>query len=314
MHPAYSVIVFTTASGMGYGLLALLGLVGAAHGPASNWWFAATCLAVAFALIGVGLLSSTAHLGHPERAWRALSQWRSSWLSREGVAAIVTFAPGLAFGWAWLDPDADPYLLDILGLATLALSAVTVACTGMIYQSLATIRHWHHPLVTPIYLAFALATGSALLMAIAEIFGRGQVVLSTITAASLVLVLVLKRLWWRAVDRDPGRFTMGDATGLGTLGEVRQWEIPHTAGNFVMNEMGYRIARKHAEKLRRLVAAGLVLALALSLVAFTGIKALAIPAAVVAAATAYAAAFLERWLFFAEARHVVGLYYGAPRA
>ncbi len=314
MHPAYSVIVFTTASGMGYGLLALLGLVGAVHGPASTFAFGVTCLAFAFALIGAGLMASTAHLGHPERAWRALSQWRSSWLSREGVAAIVTFAPALAFGWAWLTPQADPHLIRALGLVTLCCCAVTVGFTGMIYQSLRTIRQWHHPLVTPVYLAFALATGSTLLMAIAQGFGRGQVVQSTITAGTLVLVLVLKILWWRAIDRDPGRFTMGDATGLKKLGEVRQWEVPHTAENFVMNEMGYRIARKHATKLRRLVVAGLALALALSLVTFAPVPALAIPAAILAAFVAYAAAFLERWLLFAEARHVVNLYYGTARA
>jgi len=314
MHPAYSVIVFTTASGMGYGLLALLGLVGAAHGPASTLAFGATCLALAFALIATGLMASTAHLGHPERAWRALSQWRSSWLSREGVAAIVTFAPALAFGWAWLTPQADPNLIRVLGLITLGCCAVTVTFTGMIYQSLQTIRQWHHPLVTPIYLAFSLSTGSALLMAIAQGFGRGQVVQSTVTAASLVLVLALKLMWWRAIDRDPGRFTMGDATGLKELGAVRQWEVPHTAENFVMNEMGYRIARKHVQKLRRLVMAGLALALALSLVTLARIPALAIPAAVLAAFAAYAAALLERWLFFAEARHVVNLYYGAARA
>ncbi len=314
MHPAYSVIVFTTATGAGYGLLGLLGLVGAAHGPASTFAFGAVCLVFAFALIVVGLLSSTAHLGHPERGWRALSEWRSSWLSREGVAAIVTFLPGLAFAWAWLSPDASHEVVRILGLATLAMCAVTLACTGMIYQSLPTIRHWHHPLVTPVYLAFALATGSCLLMAIAQVFGRGQIVQSGITAASLALVMALKLAWWRAVDRDPGRFTMGDATGLGQMGDVRQWEAPHTAGNFVMNEMGYRIARKHAAKLRRLVIAGLALALALSLVTFSGLPGLDIPAAILAAAAALAAAFLERWLFFAEARHLVTLYYGAARA
>ena len=32
MHPAYSVILFTTASGAGYGLLALLGLAAALFG------------------------------------------------------------------------------------------------------------------------------------------------------------------------------------------------------------------------------------------------------------------------------------------
>jgi hypothetical protein len=49
-------------------------------------------------LVSLGLLSSTFHLGHPERAWRAFSQWRSSWLSREGVAAVATYLPaGLLF-------------------------------------------------------------------------------------------------------------------------------------------------------------------------------------------------------------------------
>ncbi len=314
MHPAYSVIVFTTASGMGYGLLGLLGLVGAAHGPASTFAFGATCLAFAFGLIVIGLLSSTAHLGHPERAWRALSEWRSSWLSREGVAAMATFAPGLAFAWAWLSPEASHELVRILGLATLAMSAVTVFCTGMIYQSLATIRQWHQRLVTPLYLAFALATGSCLLMAIAQAYGRGPAFLSVFTAASLILALALKLLYWRSVDGNAGRFTMADATGLGAPGEVRQWEAPHTAQNYVMNEMGYRIARRHALKLRRLVLAGLGLALLLSPVTLSPIPALDIAASLLAVIAASTAAFIERWLFFAEARHVVMLYYGAPRA
>src|SRR6478609_2476033 len=102
MHPAYSVILFTTASGAGYGLLALLGLVGFNHGPASSLLFGATALVIALGLITLGLLSSTFHLGRPERAWRAFSQWRSSWLSREGVASVVTFVPALIFGALWL--------------------------------------------------------------------------------------------------------------------------------------------------------------------------------------------------------------------
>ena len=76
MNPAYSFILFTTASGAGYGLLALLGLVGINHGQASSLAFGITAMFVSLALITVGLLSSTLHLGHPERAWLALSQWR----------------------------------------------------------------------------------------------------------------------------------------------------------------------------------------------------------------------------------------------
>ena len=91
MHPAYSVILFTTASGAGYGLLfglALFTLVGGLPEDPAFWLGGA---GLAFAMVTFGLLASTAHLGHPERAWRALSQWRSSWLSREGVAAVLSY-------------------------------------------------------------------------------------------------------------------------------------------------------------------------------------------------------------------------------
>ncbi len=83
MHPAYSVILFTTASGAGYGMLALLGLVGVNHGQASSPAFGLVSMVLALALVTIGLLASTLHLGRPERElaleppepgrWRAAS-------------------------------------------------------------------------------------------------------------------------------------------------------------------------------------------------------------------------------------------------
>lgn len=314
MHPAYSVIVFTTCSGAGYGMLAFLGLVGMAHGHASSFLFGATCLVIALALISIGLLSSMLHLGHPERAWRAFSQWRSSWLSREGVASVATYAPALVFGVLWVWPDSNPCLIATAGLLTMLMCIVTVHCTAMIYASLKTIRQWHNRLVPFVYQAFAWATGGLLLLFVAGLFGRGQPVQAGFALAGLVLCAVLKLLYWRVIDADPGRFTMGEATGLGRMGPVRQWEVPHTSANFVVNEMGYRVARRHALKLRRLVLLGLGLAalLAIPSVFWTGPAMTAL--AGLATAAAMAAALTERWLFFAEAQHVVTLYYGAARA
>jgi len=82
---------------------------------------------------------------------------------------------------------------------------------------------------------------------------------------------------------------------------------PHTADNYLMQEMGYRVARKHAMRLRQVVLAGF--ALALLLLSF-----LLPPAALPGAALATAAVLVERWLFFAEAKHTVTLYYGAREA
>ncbi len=314
MHPAYSVILFTTASGAGYGLLALLGLVGFNHGPASSLWFGLVSLVIALGLITLGLLSSTFHLGRPERAWRAFSQWRSSWLSREGIASVVTFVPALLFGALWLGFIDGPQWIGIAGLVTAAMCALTVFCTAKIYSTLTTIRQWHQTLTVPVYLAFALSTGAVLLMAIASVFGRYQIFLAGFTVVALILTLVLKYFYWRQIDREPRSRTIEAATGLAREGEkVRQWEVPHTAENFIMKEMGYVVARKHTEKLRRIVMTLLMLAIVVTVLMMLA-AGLVIPLSIIAFLLAGAAAAVERWLFFAEAQHVVSLYYGAERA
>ena len=314
MHPAYSVILFTTASGAGYGLLALLGLVGFNHGPASNPWFGATALVMALGLITVGLLSSTFHLGRPERAWRAFSQWRSSWLSREGIASVVTFGPALIFGALWLRILDHPQWIGLAGLATAAMCMVTVYCTAKIYSTLITIRQWHQPLTVPVYLTFSLATGAVLLMSVASLFGLYQVFQAGLAIVALVLTAGLKFLYWRRVDSEPRTRTMAAATGLARSGEtVRQWEVPHTAENFIMKEMGFAVARKHAEKLRRIVIVSLLVAIVVTALTMA-IPSIALVLSTIAVVPVGIAAVVERWLFFAEAQHVVSLYYGAERA
>ncbi len=308
MHPAYSVILFTTASGAGYGLLALLGLTGASHGAASNFWFGAVSMLVALGLITVGLLSSTFHLGHPERAWRAFSQWRSSWLSREGVLAVATYVPACIFGLLWVFGGND-LLIGITGWLTAILAMITVFCTAMIYASLATIRAWKHWMVVPVYLIFSIATGAVLLFALACVFGRSGIpALGVITIVALALAVVAKIIYWASIDNMKPMYTMGDATGLG--GDVRQWELPHTNENYIQSEMGHKVGRKHAKKLRVICLLFLAAAALLTALAFYNEGSITTVFAVLAVVLSAIAAVVERWLFFAQARHVVMLFYG----
>ena len=303
MNPAYSVILFTTASGAGYGLLSLLGLVAMNHGQASSPAFALTATAIALVLITIGLLSSTLHLGHPERAWRALSQWRSSWLSREGVAAVATYPIAVAFAATWSGLVNAPTLIKPLGILTLIMCTVTIICTAMIYRSLRTIRQWNHKLVVPVYLAMALASGASLLPAIAVFFDRWQIFQARLAILTLIIAIALKIAYWHLVDRIPRTHTTGEATGLGE--NVRMWELPHTNQNFIQKEMGFVVARKHAKKLR--MASILLLALAAFLSACTVISPWIAPTVILPFALAL---WIERWLFFAEAEHAAMLYYG----
>jgi sulfite dehydrogenase (quinone) subunit SoeC len=273
----------------------------------SNPLFGRVAIVIALGLISLGLLSSTFHLGHPERAWRAFSQWRSSWLSREGVAAVATYGPAILFGVVWTDIIPAPSLVGPLGLITAALCAITVFCTAKIYSTLTTIRAWNHPLTVPVYLAFALATGGAVLTAVATVFDRYQVFQALITAAATLIVMALKYFYWRGIDGAERTHTMAAATGLGV--GVRQWEVPHTSENYIMKEMGFAVARKHVLRLRNTVFLFLLLAvLALAACQITPWFSF------IAAPAVLFAAVLERWLFFAEAQHVVSLFYGAEKA
>src|SRR5438874_10616280 len=144
MHPSFSIVLFTTASGAGFALVLLIGLgVPLALLPA-NAGFGFAALAIAFALAAGGLVSSVFHLGRPERAWRAFSQWRSSWLSREGVMSVATFVPAAIFAVGWIFFGATDGVIGLFGILAALCAALTIACTGMIYASLTPIHQWHN--------------------------------------------------------------------------------------------------------------------------------------------------------------------------
>ena len=311
MHPAYSVIVFSTASGAGYGMLIWLSAAAALNLMPRDPVLGLFGLGAALVLITIGLLTSTLHLGRPERAWRALSQWKTSWLSREGVAAIVTYLPAGALGLGWVFGEFVPGQIVWGAAASVVCALVTVWCTGMIYASLPTIRAWHQPLVAPAYIALALATGGVLLGLLLAILGYPVRWAAAVSVLALALGAILKWRYWFAIDTAKKTYTAEAATGLGALGTVRPLDPPHTQPNFVMREMGYQVARRHAERLRRLSAALLFLLpiLAELLLLLNLSNALQIALAALAAIGAGLGVLTERWLFFAEAEHVAMLYY-----
>jgi sulfite dehydrogenase (quinone) subunit SoeC len=307
VHPSSSVIFFTTASGAGYGLLALLGVLAPFGVLPDDRMFGLVALALALGAITAGLVASLFHLGQRQRAWRAFSQWRSSWLSREGVAAVATFVPAGLFGIAWV-------FLGIVSKTAGLLSAfgamATVFCTAMIYRSLKPVPRWHNRWVVPNYLALGLMSGILWLMLVLQIFGP-RPDLQGVVPVVIALAAFLKLAYWRFIDRAPAGSTAGSATGLGSFGTVRLFEAPHTSENYLLKEMAFSIARKHATKLRRIaMVLGFGLPFLLSFVPFAASGWPATGAAVLAAILGTAGVFVERWLFFAEAQHAVTLYYG----
>lgn len=288
MHPAPSVILFTSLSGLGFGLFVWLGLgIPDVYGWTAFGWFF-----VAYALTVGGLISSTFHLGNPKNFLYSFSQWRTSWLSREGVLAVVTllvfavFAIGrIFFGVA----------LPAFGIAGAVLSLVTVFSTSMIYTQLKTVPRWNMPLNPVLFLLYAISGG-------ALVSGQPRV-----AAVLIVLLTALQISAWMMGDSRMAEtgVTKGSATGLGTIGAVRLLESAHTARNYILDEMAYSVGRRHAQKLRVIAA--------LAIGAVPVVLLLVWPQSLIVTAVALASHLLgvvtARWLFFAEAEHVVSIYY-----
>lgn len=315
MHPSFSIVFFTTAAGAGFALLFLLGIGVPLGLLPPDPWFGFVGLAVAFLLAAGGLVSSVFHLGRPERAWRAFSQWRSSWLSREGVLSVATFVPAAIFGIGWIFFGATSGFIGLCGIAAAALAAGTIYCTGMIYASLKPIHQWRNRWTVPNYVALGLMAGFLLLDLLARFWVLRPIGTPLLTLLAIAAAWVLKEAYWRFIDTISAPSTVASATALGRRGRVRMLEPPHTQDNYLLQEMGYRIARKHRVRLRAIARlASFALPLLLTLVALLAAGGTGLVAAALAVVSMALGLVVERWLFFAEAKHTVTLYYGAEAA
>ncbi len=311
MHPAFSVIFFTVSSGTGYGLLFILGILGGVGKLPNDPVFGSVALIVGMVFVAAGLLSSLFHLGHPERAWRAFSQWRTSWLSREGVTSTLSFLPAIGMLYLWLFETTEHPLFALVSWLTAFFAVVTVYCTAMIYRSLPPIHQWANGWTAPAYLTMALAGGGVVLVALYAAFGVSFTMVPLCATGALIAAWGVKTGYWLFVDLSQGESTAETATGLGTIGTVRQLEAPHTEDNYLLKEMGFRVGQKHADKLRRYAKIfGFLVPIILMIATYFDVQFSAIILSLLAVVSFAIGAIAERWLFFAQARHTVTLYYG----
>ncbi len=311
MHPAFSVIFFTVASGAGFGLISLLFIADFFKlGGGFNQDQLVAGGLMAMALVVFGLLSSTFHLANPKNAWRAFSRFRTSWLSREGVFAVI-FMPLALIYLVSIIFDAPQWLRVSSGFLTAVMAWITVFSTGMIYACLKTIRQWNTPLVPANYLALGYASGSLLLLLGAVVAGLDTTPYIAMSALIMSIAAVLKAIYYFWI-RSPGLSpTINTATGL-TRAKVKLLDTGHTHGTFLTQEFGFQIARQQASLLKIVVFVLGFIVPGLMLVWVFNQESVQ-TAAIVAVLAGIVGAAVERWLFFAEARHVVNLYHGAQR-
>ena len=289
MHPAPSIILFTVLSGFGFGLISTVGLL-------QFLSQISTVDVVFFSLIGlffstVGLISSFFHLANKKNAIKSLSQWQTSWLSREAISSIFCLSIVVGnIGWVFVQ---NRYINEV-GIILFLLSLFTIFTTSMIYAQLKTVPSWNNMLTPAIFIFAGLAGGSILLM----------------DYASLVLLLifgVLQVLFWYNADQSfiYKETSVGTALGYSKNEDIRSFDVAHTSRNYLLNEMVYKVARKHAIKIRYIsFFSAFVLPMSLILM-FPG----NFSVSVLVIGIHFVGIYFSRWLFFAEAKHSVSFYY-----
>ncbi len=308
MNPAFSVIFLTTLCGVGQGLFLALFTIeaGARFGwlplPAAGFFVGGSILSLAF--LAAGLIASFWHLGHPERAWRAIARWRTSWLSRECLALPAFMAAVFFYGAAHYAASAAAPWLGLLGVV---LCVALFVCTGMIYACIKFLQEWHTPLTVVNYIVLGCASGfmlatafaAAATPALAAPLGAGAIVL---TAAGLaVRAATLMRN-----TRLRHKSTLQSAIGVKhpRIAQIAQGSI---GGSFNTREFFHGRARTTLRAVKWLF---LLLAFPLPVaLVCAGLAAASAPALIAAFAVQYAGLLLERWFFFAQANHPQNLYY-----
>jgi sulfite dehydrogenase (quinone) subunit SoeC len=305
MKPAFSVIFFTASSGAGLGLLFLLVMARLFHSspPSPQWWTAA---GVAAALITLGLVSSTLHLANRKNAWRAVARFKTSWLSREGVFALLLYPVAglyLFAVWKGLRP-----LEVLLGLLLMALALAILYCTAMIYACLRTIPRWNTWHTRVAYPVLGLMSGALIMLAL--IPGSAAPMVAKIAVILLLCGAAVKVLYYlkfadAGTNDKNTTATVNDALNL-RQGKVRLLDVGHSHGTFLTNEFGFEVARNNASLIK-------LAAFFLAFIAPFILINLSLSLAPVCAVLCMIGLFAERWLFFAEAKHVVNLYHGTQR-
>ncbi len=321
MQPAFSVIFLTTLIGMGQGLFLAIyteqvySVLNVLEKNSSNEFYSLAS-AVSLALLILGLIASIFHLGRPERAWRAASMWRTSWLSREVI--VLPTVMGLIFiygivhfmGWNLTIMTVGTVAIDltlIIGaITTLAVFSLYIA-TGMIYACLKFLQEWHSPLTVINYLLLGSASGFIMATLIAS---YKQPELISFFAGWSIMLLVLAFIFRMASlmrnKRLRPKSTVQTAIGV-RHNKIKQKSMGFMGGSMNTRDFFHGQTRLFLKSIKMIFLI-MVFAIPLAMMIISLFEP-SLAVLVIASASIYIGLLAERWYFFAEGNHPQNIYY-----
>jgi len=324
MNPAFSVVFLTTLIGAGQGLFLALYTVevysrfDVLPDQAGRTFYAAGS-AVALALLVLGLVASTFHLGRPERGWRAAARWRTSWLSREVivlpafVGAVTLYGAAHWFGWSTPSLPLGASLKVgpsvMIGAGATLLAFALFLCTGMIYACIKFLQEWATSLTVINYALLGTASGFMVATVFTAIAAPGLVGFFGGWAAIFTgFALVTRTASLVRNARLKPKSTLQTAIGV-KHPRIVQTTQGFMGGSFNTREFFHGCSGGF---LRSVKWTFIVLTFMLPLVVLgAGIVWKSAFLLGLACAIQYVGLLAERWFFLAQANHPQNLYYRA---
>ncbi len=298
MRPNFSVLFLTTLIGAAQGLFIALFACELLSPTAleANFFVGGSVIILLFS--GLGLLASFFHLGHPERAWRAMMMWRTSWLSREVIALPAFMGATFAYGVAhYLEMGSN--ITVMVGVVGVVMSITLFVCTAMIYAAVKVLKEWAHPLTIVNFTLLGSASGFTLAAAYASVMAPDLTMPLAQVAFFLTAISLVTRgsSLLRNANLTPAS-TLQSAIGI-KHPRIVQKSQGAMGGSYNTREYFHG---KSAEFIKTIVPSFLVLSFIAPL-----LLVLSVP--VLAFILQYVGLLAERWYFFAEAKHPQNLYY-----
>lgn len=204
-HAHLSLVVFTVLTQMAVGSFAMFALEARENAALAGGGALGTPLAIAL----FSMMLAPLHLGRPLRAYRAVLNWKRSWLSRE-ILALGGFVAAAAASFTLRAFD-EASLARVFDCAATALGLAGVYCTARIYRVPARPT-WDSPRTTASFLLTSLLLGAgsgvflvSWLAGNPSLSGSFEGVFRALTVGSATALIAMDTIWLMRMRKNTGR-------------------------------------------------------------------------------------------------------------
>ena len=295
----YLSIIFTTLSSAGLGRVIWTVFFAFFEVIPPDRWFAIIIFFFSYFLIIVGAFSVMSNTRNRKVLNSKIYCWKKSWVTRQALCLLGGCITGILFFFGWIAFEKyDDFWLFLGGITSFLFVGALIGM-AMNFISHRTILAWSNPHTVRIFITMGLWSGIVWLNMFAQVFNFHTPVIGIILILIGILTLIFKRKYWIFIDTYQQKFSRN----------INSSEHNHKSQSdlieyYVYPDLLKDINRLKIEMLRR---RAFLLYFLLPFCAATMPVELAawvsVSASIIGAFSVFAGVAIERWLFFAEAKH-----------